>query len=47
MSLSVTVKSKLWMPESMETKFEVSESILGAWERSAHAKVGWRRLGVG
>ena len=29
MSLSITIKSKFWMPESMETKFEVSESVLG------------------
>ena len=35
------------MPESMETKFEVSKSVLGAWERSAHAKLRQRRAGGG
>ena len=47
MSLGVTVKLKLWMPQSMETKFEVSESVLEAWERSAHARLGWRWAGGG
>ena len=57
MSLSVTVKSKLWMPESMETKFEVSEFVLGercrmgeecgqlAW-RGARMEMGWKWAGA-